>query len=114
MDWEITYTPDGDCTACGNHPVDETKPNRPPLPMVWATGLDINWGESLLLCMNCAGVISDLLDRPSRELVTKLKDELKLARKQRDKANEKLQAQQTKIDRILSGAKAKKELKEAQ
>lgn len=110
MDWELTDKPKGPCTACGSQPVDEKDQNRPPLAMIHAIGLDINWGEELNLCQNCVGHIADLVGRVSDEKIEALESQVALLTKQRDKANKELGELQPLVEKIREGAKAKKKI----
>jgi len=101
------------CIFCNCVPHDDTKENRPPLDMFHARGVDVNWGEDANICQICAGVMADMMDRPSAEAHEKL---YKQARQSADKYNEllaKYEAQSERIRTILAGRKATKEQKEA-
>lgn len=101
----------GCCLFCGSTPVDETKEDHPPLPAVHAAGFDVNWGDEVYICWTCAGIIADLLDRPSRKKVQAVYDGMKLQKKENGKVvkrNEKLQSQ---VDRLLAGRKAEREVR---
>lgn len=103
----------GDCTVCGQRPVNEKDRNGPTLEMVVAVGIDINWGEDLNICQVCAGVICDLMGRPAVNVVEDLGNKVAdLTAKLRDK-NEKLKRQGVLIDKVKEGGKAQKELKSA-
>jgi hypothetical protein len=109
----LTHEFNGDCLLCGCTPVNEETPERETLPMVHQVGGDVNWGEQVNICMVCAGVIADLLDRPNADKVAKLQEaHLKLKN-----SHEKLQAEHVdtkkKIDQYVKGRKAEKELQNA-
>jgi len=112
MDWAL-QPPKQTCTACGCTPQDETDANHPPLDMAVALGIDINWGESLCLCQSCIGHLADLIERPSAVEVQKVKKQAIFQKKRADKAEEKMEKQETLIERIKAGAKATKELRNA-
>lgn len=104
--------PKSDCTLCRTTPVDDTTETKKVLPMIVAVGIDVNWGEDMNICLDCAGVISDLIDRrPAGEShdwklrAQDLEEEL-------EQANAKLEAQQERFKRIVEGRKAEKEQKE--
>lgn len=84
------------CMFCGSTPVDE---NRNVLPLVVAEGMDINWGETPMICWTCCGIIADLIGRPSEEIV---KAGVRGARLQK-KHNERLVTENEKLKTVVRG-----------
>ena len=81
--------------------------------MAVALGIDINWGESLMICQSCIGHLADLIERPSAVEVEKVRKQAVFQKKRADKAEKKMEEQQGLIDKIKAGSKAAKELKNA-
>lgn len=100
--------PRGDCTLCRNVVIDGGEVQE----MIVCEGMDINWGEDMNICSECAGVIADLIDRPENDEVEKLRGRvIGLNRRLED-----LQAEFVRVSdlnaRMIEGAKAKKASKE--
>lgn len=83
----MTNSP-GQCTLCGNVPMDETKEIKTPLPAIHAVGVDVNWGDDLYICWTCAGVVADLIDRPSTERWSRVRAAAKTHKSQNEELAE--------------------------
>jgi hypothetical protein len=95
------------CTACGQVPKDDDGP----LPAYNAVGVDVDWGNHLFICATCAGILAELHGCATPEETVKMKKVMKLQAASIEAAEKKLREQQDKIDRVVAGAKARKELK---
>lgn len=102
----------GTCLICRCMPVDETKESRPPLPMIRAHGVDVNWGEDLNICMVCAGVMADLLGRPDEVKVQRVQRELNQLTEVHDELMREHSRLEDRVARMLDGRKAVKEHRE--
>lgn len=87
----------GRCLICACTPLDETKENRPPLPAVHAEGIDVNWGDAVYICWTCAGVVADLVGRPSEDTVRTVVRGARLQKKE----NEKVRARNEEVEGLL-------------
>lgn len=67
----VLTAPHGACLLCGNTPISEDE-KREVLPMVVAVGMDVNWGESVQICLDCVGVMADMNGRVTQEKYSKL------------------------------------------
>jgi hypothetical protein len=99
------------CLLCHNSPVDETREDRRPLPAIFAPGLDVNWGESVYICAGCAGLMADLMDRPSRAEVEKIEGRRDFLEKRVKKISGELAKKTSQLERIIAGKRAVKEAK---
>lgn len=97
----------GVCAACGCQPSDE---EGVPKPAILASGVDINWGDSLYLCEECVFVAGELLGMMRVEKATELKSRNKFLEKQNEKLIKKAQKAKDIASRVLAGKKAEKEL----
>lgn len=102
----------GHCLLCNCVPKDETKEVPTPLPAVHAVGLDVDWGNSVYICWNCAGLIADLVDRPAEEKVLKVTSRLKFEKARADKATQRVDELEKRIKVMVEGRKAVKASKE--
>ena len=100
--------PPGHCGICHQVPRDEEDNAAP----VIDTNVDIDYGDNLYICVNCARVIGALIDMVSEEDVSKLRADiaqLEAANEELEENNETLQGR---IDRMIDGARAKREAKQ--
>jgi hypothetical protein len=80
------------------------------LPMVVCEGMDINWGEDMNICADCAGVIADLIGRVDPEKYHKLRERHDKLTQQHEDLQEEFVKQGALIERIRDGAKARREV----
>lgn len=100
------------CLLCAGAPIDETKDDHPMYPFIVAVGMDVNWGESVYICWLCAGIIADLVDRPSAEKFAAVLRGAKLQKKHNEKlvkVNEELRQV---VRGMLDGAEVTEKAKE--
>lgn len=98
------------CIACGSTPRDTAHPNRPQLQCYFAEGIDVNFGDSVFLCEECVKVLGQLrgmVDVEEHEKVVKKRDELVKELRELKMAYDE---QEGRIDRMLDGVRAKKEV----
>jgi hypothetical protein len=100
----------GTCFHCGGSPTVDDEIQH---PIIEFQGIDINWGDTPYLCAECVGILCDLVGR-----VTVKEHEDVVG--ERDQLSEKLQGEQEahqalqeRVNRMLDGAKARREAKEA-
>lgn len=97
------------CTACGQVPKDDH--GAGPLPAYNAVGVDVDWGNHLFICWTCAGILAELHGCDTAENTEKRKKQLRLLKEKNEALTTQLAEQQEKIDTIVAGARARKELK---
>ena len=105
----LTQQFNGECLICGCVPTNDQEPNNPPFPMVWAEGMDVNWGQDVLLCKDCCGVIADLWGRVDAEKHEDVVDELADLKIEHEAITEKYEKQKERLNKVLEGARARKE-----
>lgn len=102
----------GPCIICNCVPVDETQEGRPPLPMFHAEGVNVNWNEDCNVCKICAGVMADMMGRADELKVARLTKELEALQTAHDELTETHAELVAKVDRLIDGKKAVKEIRE--
>lgn len=103
----------GDCILCMCRPTSSTSPTKKVLPMFTAVGVDVNYGDNANICVVCAGVMADLLGRPPKEEVEKLRERLERLTEQHESLQESYAEQDELIAKIREGAKAQKKVRAA-
>lgn len=98
----------GHCTLCHGTPTDM---DGHPLPSIHVPGLDVNWGESVYICLECAGVIADLIERVDEEEHRALQKEYQQISKEYAKVRRAYAKVSKRLKAIVAGEKAKKEVK---
>ena len=98
------------CVICGSNPSDENTGEQ--LHSIYAPGVDVDWGGSLYICLGCAGIIADLIDRVPEEEHDKLKQEFKELVDEHTALEEEHQETEEKVAQIRQGVKAKKDLQQ--
>lgn len=102
----------GTCIICNCAPVDETKEDRPQLPMFHAVGVDVNWGEDCNICQICAGVMADMLGRASEIEVARLSKAHQALVEEHDAQDELFSKYRARVRELVDGKKAHKQLRE--
>ena len=95
------------CTICGGNPIDDDGDQR---EAIFAEGVDIDWGNSLYICWDCANIIASLVGRATKEGFDRLEVENEELQDKYDKLLEEHEEQQELVDKIRAGAKARKNL----
>lgn len=93
------------CVCCGKGPRDETGEIR---ENVFAEAVDINWGDSVYICLECGTVIGQLYGMADEEQVSNLRaevNELKEIKKKYEKLSKR-------VKQMLKGNQARKEVTE--
>jgi hypothetical protein len=98
----------GHCGICRGTPTDADGTVIPCID----TGVDVNWGENLYICMPCARVIGILSGNEDMDVAVKIRADLEQAEKQIEDLTEERDVAQARIDRMIDGARAKKEAKQ--
>lgn len=99
----------GDCILCMSRPVDEITGRVE--PMFTAVGVDVNYGDNANVCVVCAGVMADLLERPTASEHQNARERYLRLRQQHEDLQQAFTKQAELIDRIKQGAKAQKEVR---
>lgn len=99
--------PPGHCGICRKTPMDARGNPEP----VIKTGVDVNWGEELYICNDCATVIGILAELEDMDVVAKIRADLAQAEKAVEDLTEERDTLQARIDRMIDGAKARREAK---
>lgn len=94
------------CAGCGSTPTDEDGPKQ----AAFCEGVDINWGDSLYICSSCVHVLCDLFGRVEEITHRRVVSELKGTKAALKAITEDYKVLQAKVDRMLDGAKARKEV----
>ena len=97
------------CAICAGNPIDEDGSQR---PAIFAEGVDIDWGNSLYICLDCANIIASLVHRPDGEYVEQLEakhEALMEAHVTLEREHEELQGE---LDKIREGSSALKRVRE--
>jgi hypothetical protein len=109
---EHVTQPPGCCLLCAGNPVDETKEDHPLLPFIHVPGLDVNWGDSVYICWNCASVMADLLGRPDSEKVKAILRGAKLQKKANGKLVKEVDELKKLLASVIAGETATEKAKE--
>jgi hypothetical protein len=96
------------CTACGS--TGEYKEGEGPPDAYFAEAVDVNWGQALYLCDSCVRILGTLRGMMDVENVTELQQELTDTTEQLDDLQISYDALQDRVERMLGGVKAKKEI----
>ena len=97
------------CACCGQGPTTNEGEIK---KVIWAEGVDIDWGNSLYICWDCAELVSDLCGRVTREGFDRLEKELEELRERHVALLEKYEEQEGLLDKIREGSRAQKRIKE--
>lgn len=96
------------CVLCANNPVDEITGEQQ--DCIFAPGVDVDWGGSVYICWNCAGIIADLVERVPREEHDELKAGFEGLAADHELLQEKYDKAVDKLGRIAQGRRAEREL----
>lgn len=107
----LTQQFSGTCLLCNCAPTDDENKT---LPMATVPGMDVNWGEDVLICTDCMGVMADFIGRVDKEKFDLTKKALDKAKTDLEGVTTERDELQARIDRMLDGKKAVKEAREAQ
>lgn len=99
----------GACAMCAGNPVDVDGHQR---QAIFAEGVDIDFGNALYVCMDCAHIIADLIDRVPQDGY----DAMEKKHQALLEAHAKLEAEHEEtldiVEQIRAGAAASKKLRE--
>lgn len=94
------------CVLCGKGPRDENGEIR---DNIFAEAIDVNWGDSIYICPECGHIIGGLYDMVTEDEV----EELQRKADALDVLQEKHDALNNRVRKILDGGKARKEVVES-
>jgi hypothetical protein len=97
-------TPPYCCIACGSTPRDESGNHK---ASAMASAVDVKWGDSVYICESCGHVLAELFGYVSPDKVHELKDRIE----ELEDVQEEHEALKARVERMLSGAKARREVK---
>jgi hypothetical protein len=97
----------GHCGICRQTPTDH---EGNPVPCI-DTDVDINWGENLYICHQCANVIGVLIGNEDKDVAAQLRADLAQAEKAVEELTAENDTLQARIDRMIDGVRARKEAK---
>lgn len=97
------------CLTCSCNP---TNPDGSQMMAVFAEGVDVDWGNSVYICMECADLVADLIGRVPREFSDKTEAELEALKVEHTELIEAHEAQEALIQKIRDGGAAQKTLRE--
>jgi len=80
---------------------------------VTAPGVDINWGDNLYMCDGCVRVAAQLIGLLPEEKVEEIQNRNEFLEKRIEQVVTELGEANARIDRMLEGARAKREAREA-
>jgi hypothetical protein len=99
----------GTCFHCGGSPTVDDEVQH---PIIEFQGIDINWGDTPYLCAECVGILCDLVGRVTvKEHADVVAERDQLSEKLKE-LGEEHQALESRVSRMLDGARARKEQKE--
>jgi hypothetical protein len=111
MGWKVIdhmFGPSPVCTACSQAPRDEHDNFRPAYN---ADGVDVDWGNHLFICGACMDVLVELHGSMRVDDADKMRRKLELTEEQLEATELQLAQQEERINSMLSGAQARKDLK---
>ena len=98
------------CVNCGS--TGQQGEDGPP-ESIFFGGVDINWGDSLYLCMGCAQVVAQLVGFHTPAEYDKVARQNKKLSQQVEKLTVERDNLEGRMNRMLDGARARKEAKES-
>lgn len=96
------------CLTCGCNP---TNPDGSQMQAVFAEGVDIDWGNSVYICWECANLIADLMGRVPRAFSDKTEEELDELHKEHSELVEQHAQLQALVDKIREGGAAQRTIR---
>lgn len=99
----------GACVHCGNNPLDDD--SHRPMRAIFSSGVDINWGDSVYTCWNCAELIADLVDREPRASYDNLKNSYDILKGQYEELSETNEHNEELLEAVRNGTRAQKEIR---
>lgn len=99
------------CTACGQAPRNQETDDF--LPAYTADGVDVDWGNNLYICYKCMDSLVQLHGSMPPEEAEKKETRVENLENEVEALKTQLEEQGERIEAMLRGAKARKELKEA-
>jgi len=92
------------CIHCGSNPVDI---NGQQQKAIFTSGVDVDWGNSVYTCWDCANLIADLIDREPRASYDRVTAENEELRDNLHRTAELLEAAEADLEKIREGAAAR-------
>lgn len=96
------------CLLCNSNPVDDEGNQK---RAIFAEGVDVDWGNSVYICEECADLIADLVGRSTREGFDRLVQEVEELQEKYDELLAKYEENSELVDKIRSGSDAIKKVK---
>lgn len=93
------------CVHCGNNPADQ---HGHQTKAIWSSGVDIDWGNSVYTCWDCAELMADLIDREPRASYEKVAKELEALKEDFEIVEANLAQAEEDLEKIRAGAEARK------
>lgn len=100
----------GVCALCAGNPIDEITNEQQ--QAIFAEGVDIDWGNSLYICLSCAHIIANLIDRATQEGFDKLQDKYEKLYLEHEELQTEHDEMKEVVATIRAGAAASKKLRE--
>lgn len=98
------------CLLCGQGPTSNDGATR---DVIFAEGVDVDWGNSVYICWECAELIADLVKRVTREGFDKLEATHEALTTEHAELLGKYTEQEETLDTIRRGSAAVKKVKAA-
>jgi NAD(P)H-nitrite reductase large subunit len=95
------------CTICGCNPTEEGKAKK----AIFASGVDVDWGNALYICMECAELIADLIDREPRRSFDTLQEKYDALVEEHLELQTVHEHDEELLNQIRKGTKAQREIR---
>jgi hypothetical protein len=92
------------CIHCGSNPMDI---NGNQQKAIFSEGIDVDWGNSVYTCWDCAELIADLIDREPRASYERVSADNEALRNEIDRLTELLSDAEGDLEKIREGAAAR-------
>lgn len=96
------------CTLCGSTPTDNDGQLK---PAIFASGVDVDWGNAVYICWECGEIISDLMGRATRFGFDELEGKYNALKAEHDELLEEYETQEGLLDKIREGNTAQKTIR---